>query len=87
MNIDIETILMAIIILFVIDLLLVIQLILNKTKAKVKAEECDLAAQRYIHRLVEKDDHTIPQSICDGKRHIKHVVIVWSFATKAALNR
>ncbi len=76
MNIDIETILMAIIILFVIDLLLVIQLILNKTKAKVKAEECDLAAQRYIHRLVEKDDHTIPQSICDGKRHIKHVVIL-----------
>lgn len=76
MNIDIETILVVIILLFAIDLFLILQLILNKTKAKVREEEDDFAAQEYIQRMVKKSNQDIPQIMRDGEPYSKPIIML-----------
>lgn len=71
MNIDIRIILATVIILLVIDLFLVIQMILNKAKARARREKCNSAAKLFIHQMVKKSDQPIPEIICEGKRYIK----------------
>lgn len=76
MNIDTDTILMAIIILLVIDALLVSRLIINKLKDEINADEFDLVTEKYIHKIIKTGDYSIPRGMSRGERYFNHIVML-----------